>query len=114
LYSGYDGFAWEGRLGAGDGLGSLLGVFANNPSFSGNSGPGDSGRGFGPVPRRSARPGPLLSLGLVNRGAVSFEARLLLGAGLPWSPDPDLSGVGLLSSGYGARYVRESDVREDL
>jgi hypothetical protein len=112
LYSGYDRFAWEVRLAMGEGLGSLLGLFANSPSLSGKSGPGDSGRGFGPVPRLSARPGPLLSLGLVNRGAVSFEA-FLLAAGLPCSPDPALSGVGL-SSGYGVRYARESEAWEDL
>jgi len=73
----------EGRLAADEGLEFLLGAFANNPSLSGSSGPGDSGRGFGPAPRLSARPGPLLSLGLVNRGTVSFEGFLLLADGLP-------------------------------
>jgi len=76
-------------------------------SLSGRSGPGDSGRGLGAVPRRSASPGPLLSIGLVvNRGVVSFVP-LRLGAGLACSllapPEPDLSGAGLGSSGYGAR-----------
>lgn len=43
---------------SGKGLGSVLpflsGAFANNPSLSGVSGPGESGRGLGAVPRRSA------------------------------------------------------------
>lgn len=43
---------------SGNGFGSVLpflcGALANNPSLSGVSGPGESGSGFGAVPRRSA------------------------------------------------------------
>lgn len=43
---------------SGNGFGSVLpflcGALANNPSLSGVSGPGESGNGFGAVPRRSA------------------------------------------------------------
>lgn len=60
-----------------------MGCFANSPSLSGRSGPGDSGRGLGAVPRLSANPGPLLSIGLVvKRGAVSYDVFLPLAPGL--------------------------------
>jgi hypothetical protein len=56
----------------------------NRPSLSGVSGPGDSGRGLGAVPRLSARRGPLFSTGLDPiLGLVSYEPFLLPAAGLP-------------------------------
>lgn len=105
--------ACEGPLPPAEGLLSLLGAFANKPSLSGVSGPGDSGKGFGNVPRRSASPGPRLSTGLAfNLGVVSFVPVLFIpgvDSCLPDCPEAVLSGAGLESSGYGALCTRGSD-----
>lgn len=88
---------------------------ANKPSLSGKSGPGDSGRGLGAVPRLSASLDPLLSTGLAPiLCAVSYEGFLPLAIGLPGSLDPAepvRSDAGLRSSGYGARWTRGSTGR---
>lgn len=45
---------WYSGYGFGSTLAFLCGAFANSPSLSGVSGPGESGSGLGAVPRRSA------------------------------------------------------------
>lgn len=56
-------------------LAGLWGARANSPSLSGASWPGDSGSGFGAVPRLSAKRGPLLSVGLAPiLGVVSYRS----------------------------------------
>lgn len=45
---------WYSGKGFGSVLPFLCGAFANSPSLSGVSGPGESGSGLGAVPRRSA------------------------------------------------------------
>lgn len=56
-------------------LGGLWGARAKSPSVSWEPVLGDSGSGFGAVPRLSAKRGPLLSVGLAAiLGVVSYKS----------------------------------------
>ena len=75
----------EYALAPDEGICSFGGNLPNIPSLSGELISGEAGKGCGAFPLLSDSPGPVFSIGLVNRGAVSYAFCLLFPPGILFS-----------------------------